>query len=149
VTAAEESQGDEANHLPAWPVVARIWRTVDVERTVAELGLAAEPIPRDELLGGMGSLVRPSDGPPVAVLEPFTEGPLTASLARHGEGDAGVYVAPAGGLAEAQSAGLILTRVASGPFGRSAVVASSAGSPPGGPMRLVVIVEPPPATIEP
>ena len=82
--------------LPAWPVVARIWQTVDVERTVAHLGLPAEPIADDEVLGARGVLVRPPAEPPLVIVEPSTEGRLAAALARHGEGDAGTYVAPAG-----------------------------------------------------
>jgi hypothetical protein len=128
-----------------WPVVARIWRTVDVERTVAQLGLAAEPIERDEVLGGQGVLVRPPGELPVAILEPFTEGRLAASLARNGEGDAGWYAAPPGGLEEARRTGEWLGPEATGPFGRSAL---------SGPRHLLdagpltVIVESPPATID-
>jgi hypothetical protein len=127
----------------AWPVAARIWRTVDLERTIQELSLASEPLEPDELLGARGVLVRPPDGPPVAVLEPSTEGRLTAALASEGEGDAGVYVAPPGGIATARGAGIALSREARGPFGRSALV----DDPSPRPARFVVIVETPPATI--
>jgi hypothetical protein len=128
-----------------WPVVARIWRTVDIERTVAELGLVADELRPDELLGGRGVLVRPDDGAPVAILEPSTEGRLAALLARSGEGDAGVYVRPPGGLDAVRQTGMPLSAEASGPFGRSALIGAR---PPldGGP--LIVLVEPPPATID-
>lgn len=129
----------------SWPVVARIWRTVDVERTVLDMGLEAEPLERDEVLGGQGVLVQPPEGPPIAVLEPFTEGRLAASLARNGEGDAGLYVAPPGGLEEAQRTGEVLGPEAPGPFGRSALFGPR-HLLDGGP--LTVIVEPPPATID-
>ena len=82
--------------LPAWPVVARIWQTVDVDRTVADLALPAEPIADDEVLGARGVLVRPPEEPPLVIVEPSTEGRLAAALARHGEGDAGTYVASRG-----------------------------------------------------
>ena len=49
--------------LPAWPVVARIWQTVDVERTVRGLGLPAEPIADD---GGAGRARSSSSGRPRA-----------------------------------------------------------------------------------
>jgi hypothetical protein len=119
----------------AWPVVARIWQTVDVDRTVADLGLEPEAIDPDELLGARGALVRPPDEPPVVVLEPSTEGRLAEGLARYGEGRAGLYVAPPGGFAAARRAGLsALTVPGSSKFRASAV-------------RFVVIVEAAPATI--
>jgi hypothetical protein len=127
-------------------VIARIWQTVDVDRTVADLGLAAEPIAIDDVLGGQGVIVRPRDGVPVVILEPSTEGPLAESLARHGEGDAGTYAVPPGGLSEAREAGWDLSREAQGPFGRQALVrmhVSSQTAP------FTVIVDRPPATIEP
>jgi hypothetical protein len=138
---ADAAVGAEAWH--AWPVVARIWRTVDVERTVEELGLVSEPLDPDELLGARVVLVRPPDGPPVALLEPTSEGRLTAALASAGEGDAGVYVAPPGGIATARLAGTAMSREARGPFGRAALISDSSPRP----ARFVVIVETPPATI--
>ena len=131
--------------LPAWPVVARIWQTVDVERTVAHLGLQAEPIADDEVLGARGVLVRPPQEPPLVIVEPSTEGRLAAALARHGERDAGTYVAPAGGAADARGAGLLIIGAGPGPFGRSTLVA-----PPGADRwsPFLLIVGSPPATIE-
>jgi hypothetical protein len=130
----------------SWPVIARIWQTVDVDRTVADLGLTSEPLPNDDVLGGQGFIVRPRDGVPVVILEPSTEGPLAESLARYGEGDAGTYVVPPGGLAEARESGLTLWREAEGPFGREALVRMQAGSQTA---PFTVIVDRPPATIEP
>jgi hypothetical protein len=129
-----------------WPVVATIWQTVDVERTVAALGLQADPVDVDELLGGRGVIVRPADGPSVVILEPSTEGHLAAGLARNDEGPAGRYVAPPGGIDEARRAGLATGAEGRGPFGREAL-----GFPPGRPpvSGFVVIVDPPAATIEP
>jgi hypothetical protein len=131
--------------LFTWPVVARIWRTVDVERTVAGLGLPAEPLEPDDVLGARGVLVRPPEEAPVAVLEPATEGRLAEALARGGEGESGFYVAPMGGLGDALQAGLHLVLAAEGPFGRSSLV-----SPPGrrDPTTFILIVEAPPATID-
>ena len=129
----------------SWPVVARIWRTVDVERTVKHLGLEAEPLAHDEVLGGQGVLVRPPGELPIAILEPFTEGRLAASLARNGEGEAGSYAAPPGGLDEARATGVSVGPEAPGPFGRSALFAPRHLLDAG---PLTVIVESPPATID-
>ena len=128
-----------------WPVVALIWRTVDVERTVDAMGLAAEAIDDDDVLGARGLLVRPPDGPPVAVLEPSTEGRLAAALARDDEGESGFYFAPAGGPDDASEAGFTLIAEGRGPFGRSALVALPGDARS---TRFFVIVPAPPATID-
>ena len=131
--------------LYVWPVVARIWRTVDVDRTVAALGLVPAPIADDELLGARGVLVRPPGEAWVAVLEPATEGRLAAALARDDEGEAGAYVAPMGGLEEALAAEYTLVARGEGPFGESALVTLGTGVPT---TRFTIIVESPPATID-
>jgi hypothetical protein len=79
------------------------------------------------------------------IVEPSTEGRLAAALARHGERDAGMYVAPAGGTADARRAGLLIIGAGPGPFGRSTLV-----EPPGADRwsPFLVIVASPPATIE-
>ena len=142
----DEAPGDSAVAWQRWPVVATIWQTVDVERTVAALGLRAEAVDDDQLLGGRGVIVRPPDGPAVVILEPSTEGHLAAGLARNDEGRAGRYVAPPGGLDEARRAGLAMGGASRGPFGREAL-AFPPGRPPAS--GFVVIVDPPAATIEP
>ena len=144
---AADGAADGGPAWQTWPVVARIWQTVDVERTVADLGLEPEPIDPDELLGASGALVRPPDEPPVVVLEPSTEGRLAEALARHGEGHSGLYVAPVGGLAAARRAGLSLGVEGRGPFGRSALVARGSDRARASADRFVVIVEAAPATI--
>jgi hypothetical protein len=110
-----------------WPIVAFIWRTVDVDRTVEAMGLTAEPIDDDEILGARGVLVRPPDGAPVAVLEPATEGRLAAALARDDEGESGFYCAPDGGLDDVRRAGLTVIAEDAGPFGRSALIDAPGG----------------------
>jgi hypothetical protein len=73
-------------------LLASGWATVDIERTVADLGAAdADATHDDELLGARAWRV---DGGPVALLllEPSTEGRLAAALARRGEGIVALYV---------------------------------------------------------
>lgn len=131
-------------------LVARIWATVDLERSVAALGATGTThLPDDPHLGARVALVRPAGETPIAILEPSTEARLAAWLARHGEGPAGRYVALApadvaglGGVATGVTAGAGLSRPADGPFGRSRLVL---GGPPGAP--FVVLVERRPGTI--
>jgi hypothetical protein len=145
--AANAGDGRERNAPPnERRVLAVIWATVDRERVLADLDLAAERLADDPHLGASVSLVRPADGDPIAILEPVTEGRLAATLARRGEGPAGEYVeAPLpleaiGGAAAA--AGLVIGRPADGPFGRSVIVLPGR---PGGPH--LVLVEPSAGTI--
>lgn len=120
-------------------VLAVIWATVDRDRVVADLRLPVEPLVDDPSLGASVGLVRPVGEHPIAVLEPFTEGRLAATLARHGEGPAGEYVEAPVGLdairAAATRADLVLGRPADGPFGRSVLVL---GGPLDGPHLVLV-----------
>jgi len=133
--------------LPAWlvsgderpAVIARMWATVDLDRAVADSGLAAETLPDDPHLNALVRLVRPPGDVPIALVEPSMEGRLAETLARRGEGLIGLYVAAPVALgviaARAQSAGARLGRIADGPFGRSALVGGDARGP------QIVIVE--------
>jgi hypothetical protein len=90
--------------IAALPIAAIGWATVDHERAVAELDAslagslaeAAPPwraLPRDAAVGASARARGLGAGlPELLVLEPDTEGPLAASLARYGEGVAVVYV---------------------------------------------------------
>jgi hypothetical protein len=128
-------------------VVAVIWATVDVDRVLAGIGLPAEPLADDILLGAAVRLVRPLEGEPIALVEPRTEGLIALTLARSGEGPAGHYVLAAGGLpglvARAAAAGIDLKTANEGPFGPSALVL---GGPAAGPH--VVLVTHPAGTID-
>ncbi|MFI5262693.1 MAG: hypothetical protein ACHQZR_09095, partial [Candidatus Limnocylindrales bacterium] len=83
-------------------VAALALATVDVERAAADVGradpdgdisaAAFRPAPRDELLGARGIATTLSSARTLLLLEPDTEGPLAAFLARHGEGLAALYV---------------------------------------------------------
>lgn len=127
-------------------VLAVIWATVDVDRTAAGIGPPSVDLPDDMLLGATVRLVSPPDGDPIALLEPRTEGRIAATLARSGEGRAGEYVVAPAGLEDAATraarAGIVLSRAADGPFGRSVLVVGRAAGP------HLVLVEPPAGTID-
>lgn len=130
---------------PEGEVVARIWATVDLERTLGALGATdAHHLPDDPHLGARVALLRPAGETPIAILEPSTEARLAAWLARHGEGPAGRYVirTPDDIAPKPSAAGASLSRPADGPFGRSRLVLDG---PPGAP--FVVLVERRPGTI--
>ena len=118
--------------------LATIWATVDLERSVAEHGFDAAALTAigDPLLGArVVVLVLRSDEPrALAIAEPTTEGRLAATLARHGEGPAGRYLAVAGGLAaaraQATSVGIGLSRIEEGPFGPAMLVLTRAVTGP-------------------
>ena len=88
-----------APELAGYPVVALGWATVDLEGILARLEAEGEmgrfvPAPRDELLGARAVVHRPEDGEdePISILlEPDTEGPIAAALARRGEGLAAIW----------------------------------------------------------
>lgn len=111
---------------PAPVELARIWATVDLDRTLVSLGieLGARATMPDVLLGARVVVLPPGpDGSSLAVAEPITEGRLAATLARHGEGPAGRYVAVLDllGMARdrAAASGIAVSRVEDGPFGPS------------------------------
>ena len=112
---------------PGAVTLATIWATVDIERTLADRGVEAVEIGNDPFLGAR--VVAPARGvedPPTAIAEPSTEGRLAATLARHGEGLVGRYVAVADGLeraaARAADRRIAVTRIEPGPFGPSMLV---------------------------
>jgi hypothetical protein len=113
---------------PGARTLATLWATVDIERTLAEREIVeSTPAAGDALLGARVVIVRAAmPQPPVAIVEPLTEGRLAATLARHGEGPAGRYIAVADGLeparARAAASGIDVSRVEPGPFGRSMLV---------------------------
>ena len=123
-------------------VLAVIWATVDVDRVLAGIGLPAEALADDTLLGAAVRLVRPLDGEPIALVEPTTEGLIALTLARSGEGPVGQYVLAAGGLAglvaRAAAAGIDVKTADEGPFGPSALVL---GGPAAGP-HIVLVTDP-------
>jgi hypothetical protein len=142
MTTEPSVQGQIEVLLPAGShveVVAVVWATVDLDRVVAEMGLPAEALPEENLLGAAVRLVRPPGADPIALLEPTTEGRLAATLAKSGEGPAGYYVRATDGLssviARATAKGIGVTRANDGPFGPSALVL---GGPAAGPHLIIV-----------
>jgi hypothetical protein len=136
------------------------WGTVDLERaeqqlrrTVAHRHVA--PAPDDDLLAARCRIVVPIDGPLIVLLEPSTEGPLAASLARYGEEPIAEYLAPiprdAEVVSRAVSAGIGLSAVSEGPLGPSRLVLAGGRWGP----HLILVEQrdrgapqPPAATIE-
>ena len=118
--------------------LATMWATVDRERARSAVGGIAEELPGDEHLGAWVTLLAhdAADEPPIALLEPSTEGRLAAWLARNGEGPAGRYIGVDEGGAfdglasRAAALGLGVTPVASGPFGPSQLVIGRSRSAP-------------------
>jgi hypothetical protein len=120
------------------PLIAVGWATVDLERAAAELAEHGpfEPAADEAILGARCVLGRPA-AVRLAILEPNTEGRLAATLARHDEGPASLWVAGS------PPHGLRFSTPAVGPFGQELLVL---GAPLGG--RHLLVVEQPAGTIE-
>jgi hypothetical protein len=122
------------------------WGTVELDRAALELGAGGEvtDAPPDELMGAVCRVVR-REGERVVLLEPSTEGPLAAFLARFGEGVAVRYLQPghdaAGRLRES---GFALSKASGGPIGRQRLVLGGSRWGP-----HIIVVEPGAATISP
>lgn len=126
-------------------VIAVGWATVELDRAAAQLadrlapGAAFRAAPDCVHLGAscrVASLAEPVDGATlVVILEPFTEGRLAVTLARHDEGWCATWTddPPA-------SVGSTLSAPRPGPFGDERLIL---GGPVHGPHRLLVA----PATI--
>ena len=104
------------------PLLAIGWATVELDRAASDFGGGFADAPQDELLG---AFVRMRG--PLLLLEPSTEGRLAATLARHGEGPAALYVrAPGGdlgaGVARATERGARFSLRATGPLGPSVLL---------------------------
>lgn len=105
------------------------WATVDLERAVVELG-AALRLPSERFTAGAGTPTLGArcrvaagvleGGVSLALLEPSTEGRLAATLARHGEGPAAVWLRVdnlADAVAALVSSGTRTSLALAGPFG--------------------------------
>ena len=96
------------------------WATVELARA-ADAAPGLEPTTADALLGAFAAIVHVGAAAPrqVVLLEPSTEGPLAAALARHGEGWVAGYLRGAltGADRRLRAAGYSLSSVGRGPFG--------------------------------
>lgn len=125
------------------------WATVDLARTARGSLVAAAGT--DDLLGARALVLRrPPGSPGLALLEPTTEGHLAATLARHGEGPAVVYVGAVdldlGALAARwRSAGARVAGPALTPFGRGILPAA----PVAGPHLVAVAIRRPSPPLRP
>jgi len=131
--------------VPGAAPIAFGWATVDLDRLQASMettwpGSVASTadLGHDVLLGARCRHLRPGiEGLPALVLiEPSTEGRLAATLARHGEGPAAIWVTlPSSGPPEGAGRSV----AAPGPFGSEVLLLDG---PVHGPHRLVVLAEP-------
>jgi len=122
------------------------WATVDLDRAERDLrGATSAPATPDldePLLGARARLIggagpgSAGDATDIVLLEPSTEGPLAAALARHGEGPLVMYlVGPTEALELVRAGGFLLSRSASGPLGPERLVLVG---PRDGPFLLIV-----------
>ena len=137
--AAAERTGPEGPVDVALDLLAVGWGTVDLDRAAAEFPMAAfEPAAADPLIGAYAR--RSTGDGRLVLLEPNTEGRLSATLARWGEGPVALYLAARGpdrpfGGAVSIGAGVVST-VRDGPFGPSVLFL---GGPITGPHVVVVL----------
>jgi hypothetical protein len=100
------------------------WATVDLGGPAAgwrQAGSTGPDLPAvDPLLGARAG--HAADVVGLVLLEPSTEGRLAATLARHGEGPAAIYLRTASAPADLRARGLVLSSIEAGPFGPEAVV---------------------------
>jgi hypothetical protein len=104
------------------------WATIDLERplvgwpnpSASDASAAGPRVRDDEPLGARAVVLDRPTG--IVLLEPSTEGPIAASLARYGEGPAALYVRPGRSVDELRASGLVLSVVRRGPFGPEALV---------------------------
>ncbi len=130
-----EALGDAAARLVQVVDPLRVvpgWATVELDRAEAEVGAVIGPssdvtvteAAPDLLLGARCRILR-SAGAEIALLEPSTEGPLAAALARFGEGSLVAYLLVNAAAPErAREAAFSLSNERAGPFGRERLVRS-------------------------
>jgi hypothetical protein len=142
---APPAQSTGAHRVPPLRLAGIGWATVELDRAADELGMWLGDVvvdtPGDPLLGA-STRTYDAGGLPgdrVVLLEPSTEGRLTASLARDGEGPAALYLRPAVGLrawlAAARARGVTPSPRRIGPLGSSVLLT---GGPVWGPHLVIV-----------
>jgi hypothetical protein len=120
------------------------WATVELDRAeqafVETFGASvgpAVPAPNDTILGASCRILAldPPGLPFVVLIEPDTEGRLAATLARHGEGPAAVWIGPAMSGDTTPAGDPAPGTGGDGPFGPQILLP---GAPVTGPHRLLV-----------
>ena len=112
-------------------LIAVGWATVELERAIAADPAGFDVAPDDPLLGAF--VRRSTRGDRLVLLEPNSEGPLVATLARWGEGPAALYLSVPGDAFPPGTPGRLdvasRSAVRDGPFGPSVLLpgGSSAG----------------------
>ena len=134
--------GDKAGLDARASLLAVAVAAVDLERAAADFEGAGRELPDDVLLGARLATTGLAG---VLVAEPRTEGRLAATLARHGEGPAAVYIAVAPAVIEELRSRLIRLgerpRDGAGPFGPQVLARAR---PAWGPHLLLVARAPAP-----
>ena len=134
--------------VPGAAPIAFGWATVDLDRLQTSIETAwpgsvasTADLGEDVLLGARCRHLRPGiEGLPALVLiEPSTEGRLAATLARHGEGPAAIWVTLPSPGPPRPPEGAGRSVAATGPFGWEVLLLDG---PVHGPHRLVVLAEP-------
>jgi hypothetical protein len=127
---------DEGLAIPDVPTLRLGIGSVDAERYAAERGWTIATLPSDDALGAFAWAVE--DHESFVLLEPNTEARLAATLARHGEGPAALYVAAAAAIERTRERlstdGIAASTPSPGPFGQQILIA---GGPVSGPHLLV------------
>lgn len=144
VNDAGDAPGESPNEVQ--DVLAVGWATVERERIVAAASAGGrsglvdvQPLPDDPHLGAYVLRIGRTT-PTRLVIEPETEGRLSATLARVGEGPVAIYLSSgpgglAGFAARARAGGALVSSVRTGPLGPSIILP---GGPIWGPHILVV-----------
>lgn len=94
------------------------WATVDLERTLADIGTPGVSNTLDEPLLGARAVRLDAGGTTILVLEPATEGRLASALARRGEGICALYLTPTDAPATQEAPGDAVRKTALGLPGR-------------------------------
>ena len=136
--AAEPPRVSPSESSAAVELVAVGWATVELERAIGADAGAFEEVPDDPHLGAFAR--RSTRGDRLVLLEPNTEGPLVATLARWGEGPAALYLSVPGDASgdrpgRAGAGAAAVSAVRNGPFGPSVLLL---GGPVAGPHVVLV-----------
>jgi hypothetical protein len=147
---AESAESHVARVTDARPVAIG-WATVELDRAAAELadalGTDAGRFSDSDQDPGLGAYTRIARGGlapalDLVLLEPSTEGRLSGTLARHGEGPVAAWLRTldeAAALAALRAAGIAVAGVLDGPLGPARLILDG---PISGPHRFLLVSAP-------